>query len=171
MRHFWTDHIKAEMFPWLPDSPIYRDSLQFAFWHSIIYTIFEFSHDNFLLIFHILPPVILTLFVSKMYGQAVHVFSHLCIPFSCLLGYCLRASGTLALIKSCLKFACLRKAVSGGVGKAEARCWSWLFMALQCFACMLWIGGRRGSYVRAKTGVFKSLFFRFMVILWASVSS
>ena len=83
--------------------------------------ILEFSHVNFLLSLHEFLVSILTDFPSRIYGQAVHDFPHLLIPFNFLLGYFLVGSGTLALINMSLRLLCLLNAVRGGSGNTEAR--------------------------------------------------
>ena len=100
---------------------MYLVSVQFVFWHSIMFIMFLFSHVNFLLNIHF--PVLLNLtdFPSFMYGQAVHCFPHLNIPFMFLSGYGLGLGATFALISMLQRFDCLLKAVRGGSGNTEAK--------------------------------------------------
>ena len=120
---------------------------------------FLFSHVNFLFRIHfpVLPN--LTVFPSLTYGHAVHCFPHFNIPFIFLSGYGLGFGGTFALISKLRRFDCLLKAVRGGSGNTEAKYWSWLVIARQCFAWILCIAGSLGSNLTAKTGLLKVLLF------------
>ena len=71
---------------------------------------------------------------SNIKGHAVQPFPHFLIPFILLSGLWLGAGGTLAFIRSSLKFFGRLKAVRGGLVKQSAKYWSWLTIDLQCLA-------------------------------------